>query len=279
MSKKKFIKVIIVAFMMVAIGFLFIIPLVWMVSTSVKPDEQIFLIPPKWIPNPIKWENYSIALNYFPFWLNLRNTCIITFIPLFGMLLSSSLVAYAFACLRWRGRSLLFVICLATLMIPRQVTLIPLYVIFSKIGWVGTFLPLIVPAFMGGGAFNIFLLRQFLLTIPSELSDAARIDGASKLSIYFKIMLPLLKPALAVVGLFFFVFRWNDFIGPLIYLIQWEEKYPLSLGLIRFTTSFGQTEFSYLMAASTVVLLPIIIVFLFTQRYFIEGISLTGIKQ
>ena len=277
-KRKRLYKTLILYVVLVALAVLFIFPLAWMVSTSLKPDDQVFLVPPKWIPNPIMWENYPKALRYLSFWSHLRNSCIITFIPMIGELLSASLVAYSFARLRWPGRDLLFLICLSTMMLPAQVTMIPTFVLFHKLGWVETLLPLVVPAFFGGGAFNIFLLRQFFVTLPMELSDAARVDGCNELGIFFRIMLPLAKPALMVVAIFSFIWHWNDFMGPLIYVIKTEELYPLSLGLFRFTGPYGQTQFSYLMAASTVVLLPALLLFIFAQQYFTEGIALSGLK-
>jgi ABC-type glycerol-3-phosphate transport system permease component len=255
----------------------FLLPLAWMISTSLKPKSQIFVYPLIWIPDPPMWENYAKALNNpsFQYFLFFGNSLYYAVLSTVGIVISCSLVAYAFARLQWWGRDIWFVITLATLMIPYPVTLIPLYLIFSKIGWVNSFKPLIVPNFMGT-AFFIFLLRQFFLTIPMDLSDAARIDGASEFQIYRRIVMPLAKPALAAVALFTFLYTWNDFLGPLIYLTD-GDKYTLAVGLAAFRGQF-RTQWDLMMAAATVVTAPIVIVFFFAQKQFIEGITLTGIK-
>jgi len=255
----------------------FMLPLAWMISTSLKPKEQIFVYPLIWIPDPPKWDNYAKALNNpsFHYLLFFGNSLYYAVLSTIGIVISCSLVAYAFARLRWWGRDLWFIITLATLMIPYPVTLIPLYLIFSKIGWINSFKPLIVPNFMGA-AFFIFLLRQFFLTIPMDLSDAAKIDGAADLQIYWRIVMPLAKPALAAVALFTFLYTWNDFLGPLIYLTD-GSKYTLAVGLAAFRGQY-RTQWDLMMAAATVVTAPIVIVFFFAQKQFIEGITLTGIK-
>lgn len=255
----------------------FLLPLLWMVSTSLKPKSQIFAYPLVWIPNPPLWDNYLEALDNpsFHYLLFLSNSLYYAVLSTIGIVLSCSLVAYAFARLRWWGRDFWFIITLATLMIPYPVTLIPRYLIFSQIGWVNSFKPLIVPDFMGN-AFFIFLLRQFFLTIPMDLSDAARIDGASELQIYRRVVLPLSKPALITVALFTFLFTWNDFLGPLIYLTD-GDKYTLSVGLAAFRGQF-RTQWDLMMAAATVVTAPVVIVFFFAQKQFVEGITLTGMK-
>jgi ABC-type glycerol-3-phosphate transport system permease component len=255
----------------------FLLPLLWMISTSLKPKSQIFAYPLVWIPNPPLWDNYLEALDNpsFHYLLFLGNSLYYAVLSTIGIVLSCSLVAYAFARLRWWGRDFWFIITLATLMIPYPVTLIPRYLIFSQIGWVNSFKPLIVPDFMGN-AFFIFLLRQFFLTIPMDLSDAARIDGASELQIYWRVILPLSKPALITVALFTFLFTWNDFLGPLIYLTD-GDKYTLSVGLAAFRGQF-RTQWDLMMAAATVVTAPVVIVFFFAQRQFVEGITLTGMK-
>jgi ABC-type glycerol-3-phosphate transport system permease component len=255
---------------------LFIIPFLWLVSTSLKGTEQIFAIPPKWIPEQAHWENYSQVFERMPFLLYFRNSVLVTVFSIVGVVASSSLVAYAFAHLRWPGRDKLFIFVIATMMLPLQVTMIPVFVIFKNLGWLNTFKPLIVPAFLGGGAFNIFLMRQFFLTIPKELADAARIDGCSEFRIYWNIMLPLAKPALATVAILTFLFTWNDFLGPLIYLSD-QMKSTLALGLTLFVGQF-QTEWGLLMAASLLTLLPIIVIFFLFQRYFIQGFTMSGIK-
>ena len=255
---------------------IFILPLFWQISTSLKVVEQLFVFPPIWIPDPLAWENYPRAMTMVPFGTYFINSSIVTSLSVIGRIVSASIIAYSFARLRWPGRDFFFIIVLATLMIPFQVLMIPLFLIFRRIGWINTFYPMIVPTWFGG-AFFIFLLRQFFKTVPFELSDAARIDGCSELGIFLKIILPLAKPALAVVALFEFFWTWNDFISPLIYLNS-QEKYTVAIGLQQFFGSHG-ADWGALMAAATVILIPSVLLFGFTQRYFIEGISLTGIKR
>ncbi|NPV80286.1 MAG: carbohydrate ABC transporter permease [Firmicutes bacterium] len=254
---------------------LFVFPFLWLVSTSLKPDTQIFLFPPTLIPRPFNWRNYSRMFTYLPFTLFYWNTIYITALTVFGTFISCSLVAYSFARLRWPGRDLCFIIMLSTMMLPPQVTMIPIYLVFKYMGWIDTFKPLTVPAFFGN-AFSIFLLRQFYMTIPWELDDAAKIDGCSFFQIYWRIMLPLVKPALATITIFTFQGQWNNFLGPLIY-INSTEKMPLALALRLFQTMYG-SEWGLLMAASTAMTLPLVITFFFCQKYFIQGITLTGLK-
>lgn len=257
------------------VGMLFILPFIWMVSTSVKPNNQIFVYPPKWIPDIILWSNYSKAMTSVPFFLYFRNTVFISGMTILGTLVSCSLVAYGFSRVRWIGRDKVFLVVLATMMLPSATTLVPLYIIFRKLGWMGTFNPLIVPPFFGT-AFFIFLLRQFFMSIPMELSDAARIDGASELGILWRIILPLSKPALASVTLFSFLWSWSDFFGPLIFLTD-EHLYTISLGLLQFQSRYD-TAWGQVMAASTVFTLPVLLLFFLAQKQFIEGVTLTGIK-
>jgi len=256
---------------------LFVIPFLWLVITSLKPLNQVFTDPPRWIPDPIVWQNYVEALTSpaFPFLRLLRNTLFYSVFSTLGVVISCSIVAYAFARMEFWGRDLLFSITLSTMMLPGIVTLIPTYVLFRVFGWVGTYAPLIVPYFFGS-AFNIFLLRQFLMTIPWELTDAARVDGANEFVILWKILLPLVRPALMVVAVFHFMWTWNDFMGPLIYLDDASE-YPLVLGLYAFQTRFG-VKWNLMMAASLSVTFPLIALFFAAQRQFIEGITLTGLK-
>jgi len=223
-----------------------------------------------------EWSSYSRGLTFIPFADQLRNTLIISVCCVFGTILSCSLVAYGLAKIDWRGRNTLFIIILSTMMLPAQVTMIPVFTIFVKLHWVNTFLPLIVPTFLGT-PFFIFLLRQFFLGIPRELSEAARLDGCGEFGIYRRVIIPLSKPALATVALFTFIGAWNEFLGPLIYLLD-ETKYTLSLGLAMFTGQYGN-EYGMLMAVSTVVTIPIIVLFFFTQRTFIQGMTMSGIKQ
>lgn len=262
-------------FVLAALGLLFLAPFVFMVSTSLKPENQVFTEHIRWIPKPVLWKNYPAALAHFPFWLYLKNTLIICAGVVVGTVLSAALPAYGFARLRWRGREALFLVMLATIMLPAQVTQLPVFLLFRALGWTGTFLPLIVPAFFGN-AFSIFLLRQFFLTIPQELSDAARIDGCSEWGIFWRILLPLSQPALATVALFAFMGAWTDFQGPLIYVHD-ESQYTLAIGLQSFLGRHGG-QWNLLMAASTVVTLPLIAAFFFAQRTFIRGIAVTGLK-
>ncbi|MBU6351177.1 MAG: carbohydrate ABC transporter permease [Chloroflexi bacterium] len=257
------------------VALLFLIPLLWMLSSSLKPTWQIFETPPRWLPDPPRWENYREALTTLPFGLYLRNTTVITLLTIVGHLLSCTLVAYAFARLRAPGRDTLFVVMLATLMLPYPVTMTPLYVIFHRLGWINTFLPLTVPAFLGS-PFYIFLLRQFFLTIPRDFEDAARIDGANIVQILAWVIVPMVAPALATVTLFTFQASWNDFLAPLIYL-QRPDLYTVTLGLQFFRSTYT-TNWAYLMAASLTTMLPVIAVFFAAQRYFLAGISLAGIK-
>ncbi len=270
------VRTVVFATLLVAAG-VFLLPLLWMISTSLKPKEQIFVYPLIWLPKPIMWANYLRAWNNpsFHYLLFTRNSLYYALMSTMGILLSCSLVAYSFARLRWWGRDFWFIVTLAVMMIPYPVTLIPRYLIFSAIGWVNSFKPLIVPDFLGQ-AFFIFLLRQFFTTIPADLSNAAKIDGASELQIYARIVLPLSKSALVTVALFTFLFVWNDFLGPLIYLTD-GKKYTLSVGLAAFRGQY-RTQWDLMMAAATLVTLPIVVIFFFAQRQFIEGITLTGMK-
>jgi len=259
-------------------SFLFALPFFWLISTSLKTDPQTYHIPPIWIPNPVRWRNYPEALSFYPFGRYFLNTLQIAIPSAIGVTASSALAAYGFSRIRWRARDPLFFICVSTLMLPFQVRMIPLYITFKSMGWLNTFLPLIVPRFFGG-PYYIFMLRQFFLTIPQELSDAARVDGCSELGIFWRIILPLARPALAVVGLFEIMRAWNDYLGPLIYIND-QTRFTIALGLQQFRTGFTAERliWPYLMAASTAVILPILILFFFTQRTFIEGITVTGIK-
>jgi multiple sugar transport system permease protein len=256
-------------------AFLFLLPFFWMLSTSLKTDQQLYAYPPIWIPYPLNWANYPNAVTYITFFLYLRNTLIIAVTSTLGVLISCSLVAYSLARIPWPGRNLLFIFTVATLMLPFQVTLIPLFLVFKHLGWVGDFRPLIVPQFFGN-ALYIFLLRQFFMSIPMELSEAARIDGASELRIYWSVIMPLAKPALATVAIFEFIARWRDYLGPLIYLNE-QKLYTLSLGLYEYSSEYGR-EWGLLMAASVLITLPIILLFFFLQKTFVQGITLTGIK-
>lgn len=256
-------------------AFIFLLPFFWMLSTSLKPDTQLYSYPPIWIPKPVNWLNFPNATTYITFWLYLRNTVIIALGATIGALLSCSLVAYSLARIPWPGRNVLFIFTVATLMLPFPVTMIPLFIVFKNLGWVGDFRPLIIPHFFGG-ALYIFLLRQFFMTIPMELSEAARMDGANEFRIYGSIILPLVKPALATVAIFEIIARWRDYLGPLIYLKD-QDTYTLSLGIYEYRSQYG-AEWGLLMAASVMMTLPILLMFFFLQKSFVQGIALTGIK-
>ncbi len=260
---------------LITLSTIFIIPFAWLLSTSFKPKELIFAYPPEWIYKPTLM-NYIGAFTeaQFKYGTFLANSLFICEMVVLGTVLSSSFVAYGFSRINWKGRDFLFFCLLATMMLPGQVTMIPVFMIFLKIGWINTFLPLIVPAFLGN-TFFIFMLRQFFFTVPQDLQDAARIDGCNELGIWWQIIIPLSKPALATVGLFAFLGSWNDFMGPLIYLFD-ESKYTMSLGLAMFQGQYG-TQYGQLMAVSTILTIPIVILFFFTQRTFIQGIKLTGV--
>lgn len=261
----------------------FIMPLIWMFSTSLKPITETLTSPPRWIPSKFLWSNYPDAisynsedLGYIPLLVYARNTLIVTVLSVAGAVLSNALVAYSFARLKWRGRDSFFAVTMATMMIPFPVLMVPTFALFRWLGWVGTFKPLWVPAFFAS-AFSIFLLRQFFRTIPMELSEAAKIDGCSELRIFTDIIVPLARPALMVVALFTFMGSWNDFLGPLIYLVD-QKTFTLSLGLSAYQTQHGGTPWNLLMAATLLVILPVIIVFFFAQKVFIQGIATSGLK-
>lgn len=265
------------AFLIAGAGsLLFLIPFLWAVSSSLKPSELIFADPPVWLPNPPRWENYPNALTALPFARYFANTGVITFGALIGEVLSSTLVAYGFARMRFPGRNLLFMILLGTMMLPMQVTMIPVFIIFRSLGWIDTFLPLIVPAYFGS-PFYVFLLRQFFLTIPDDLEDAARIDGANSLRILARIFVPLSLPAMATIAIFSFMHHWQDFFMPLIYLNSKELK-TVALALQMFRAEHG-ADWHLMMAVAVVSSLPSLLLFFLAQRYFISGIVMTGLKE
>ncbi|RVX41616.1 carbohydrate ABC transporter membrane protein 2 (CUT1 family) [Nonomuraea polychroma] len=257
-----------------------LLPFVWLVRSALMQDSQMFVSPPEWIPAPFQWSNFSEALTTQPFDRYFVNTLVIAVISVLGTVLTCSVAAFSFSRLRWRGRDVVFALLLSGVMLPYAVTLIPTFVMWQELGALDTIAPLTVPSWFagaGGGVFNIFLLRQFFLTIPFELDEAAYIDGASPWRVFWTIVMPLSKPAIIVVTIFTFIGTWNDFLGPLLYL-QSEENYTLSLGLASFQSMY-LTQWGYLMAASAAVIAPIIALFFFLQRYFIEGVTLTGIKN
>ncbi len=253
----------------------FLSPLYWMVVTAFKETLELSTFPPTLLPTLWRWQNFLDALNQIPFWKYLWNTVVITFFSTLGAVLSNTLIAYGFSRINWIGRDLVFSVVVATIFIPFPATLLPLFIVFAKLHWINTFLPLIVPTFFGN-SFYIFLLRQFMSQIPLEISEAARVDGASEWQIFWRLILPLSRPAIAVVALFSSIAAWNNFLGPLIYL-QNDDLYPLSIGLQSFR-SLHDVQWNLLMAASTLVVLPVILVFLFFQRAFIEGITVGSIR-
>ncbi|RME55947.1 MAG: carbohydrate ABC transporter permease [Caldilineae bacterium] len=251
------------------------LPLVWLISTSLKTGAQTFLMPPKWIPDPIVWENYPKAFQAVPFHKYFWNTAQVVIFATAGTLLTASMAAFAFARLRFPYREPLFMLVLSTIMLPAIVTLIPTFIVFRYLKWINTLLPLIVPSWMGGGAFNVFLFRQFFMTIPYELDEAARIDGASNYRIYWNIVLPLSKPIIATIAVFSFIHHWNDFFQPLVYL-QNPEKWTMAIGLLGFKDLYS-TAWNLMMAASTAMILPLLVLFFFAQRYFVSGIQMSGL--
>jgi multiple sugar transport system permease protein len=264
--------------LLVPISITMVLPLYWLFTTSLKPKGLVFTYPPQWIPNPIRLQNYPEALTILPFHLFFRNTMIYCVSIAVGQVLVSTLVGYAFARLRFPGRDVIFWLVLIRMMLPGTVTMVPSYVMFAKMGWVNTFLPLVVPGWLPGlysSSFYIFLCRQFFMGIPLELDDAARIDGAGYIRIWWQIMLPLSKPVVTTVAIFSFIIHWNDFMGPLLYLHDLELQ-TLALGLQSFRGAY-ETEWHWLMATSSVMVLPLIILFFAGQRYFLRGIAMTGI--
>jgi multiple sugar transport system permease protein len=259
---------------------IFLLPLIWMVGTSFKTNDEAYTWPPVIIPTVFRWQNYPDALTYentmFATWT--LNTLIITFWVVLGILLSSTLVAYGFARVKFPGRNFWFIFTIATIMLPPQVTMIPLYIFYFRIDWLDTFNPLTIPAWFGGGALNIFLLRQFFMSIPTELEDAAYIDGASRFQILWRIFMPLSLPAVLTVAIFSFQSVWNDFYGPLIYLRS-IENFTLALGINQFRGLYGDTQIQFMMAVSFLMTIPMIIVFFVAQRFFIRGITLTGVNR
>ncbi len=263
----------------------FLAPLVWMVSTSIKPESQAASGTVRLLPDPPSLALPQAAENYQAVWtdesinfpLYLRNTLIVALLAVGGMVLSSAIVAYGFSRIRWRGRGALFVVVLATMMIPFPVLMAPLFVLFGKFGWIGSLKPLWIPAWFGG-AFNIFLLRQFFMGIPKELDEAATIDGCSHWGIFWRVIVPLSRPALAVVALFHFMYVWNDFLAPMVFLTH-RDQFTLALGLQLYQSKAGNTPWNLLMAASTMVVLPVLVLFVLTQRTFVQGVAGEGLKE
>lgn len=251
------------------------VPFFWLISSSLKSSTELYTLPVVWWPAVPQIQNYVDAVTAFPFMRYLRNTLIIVSCNMVGSVFSNTLVAYGFSRIRWKGRNALFIIVLMTMMLPFQVTMIPLFMVFRQLGWIGTFAPLAVTPFFGN-AFFIFLLRQFMISIPFELSEAARIDGANEFVIFSRVCVPLVKPAITTVAIFAFLNSWNDFIGPLVFLSN-DKLYTLSIG-IQQIMSINDPRWNLLMAIGTLMTVPVLIIFFLLQKYFIQGISFSGIK-
>ncbi len=270
--------------LLILVSAAFLTPFLWMISTSLKTIDAVMSEKLTFIPHPFAWTNYLRVLTHpsMHFLLFTRNTLIVASLSVVGNVMASALAAYAFARIRFKGRGILFALMLSTMMIPFPVVMVPLFTMFRWLGehhlgqWLGTYKPLWVPYWFGT-AFSIFLLRQFFVTVPDELSEAARLDGCGELGIFLRIILPMARPALAVVALFTFMASWTDFLGPLVYL-QNEDQYTLTLGLQTFQSAHGGTDYNYLMAASVLVIMPVVALFFLTQKTFIQGIATTGMK-
>lgn len=275
LRQRRLIQHLLVHFVLLCGVVVMFIPLAWTISTSLKTPGEVFIFPPKWIPSRIVWQNYADAVQAIPFFRYLWNTSYITGLSIIGKVISITLVAFAFARLRWWGRDFMFLLMLATMMLPPHITLIPQFILFKWLGWINTYWPLILPNFFGG-PWLTFLVRQFLLTLPRDLDDAARIDGCSSFGVYWRIIMPLAKPAILIVVIFVFNGTWNEFLMPLIYLNS-PDKFTLALGL-RLFQGEASTSWNLLMAASLLSMLPVLALFFFTQKHFIQGIVFTGVK-
>ena len=273
MRARRNIKIVLIYALLIGLAIPFLLPFGWMIATSLKKPEDVFTYPPTFFPNSFEWRNYIYGWTVLPFNTFLKNSLIVTLANVVGNLISCSLVAYGFARLRGRGRDFLFLLLLATLMIPREVTIVPRFLLFQRVGLINTLWPLILPAWFGY-PFFIFLLRQFFMSIPQDLDEAARIDGASSLRILTSIILPLSRPALATVAVFAFIGNWTNILDPLIY-IRSQELYTLALGLNLFR-GVNLIQYNWLMAASIITLLPVLVVFFLSQRLFVQGVTLTG---
>lgn len=275
--KKKNLLVTVSIHMLLLVGaFVFLLPFYWILRSSTMDIMQIFSVPPKWIPDPVIWSNFAEALTILPFDLYFKNTFIVVILGMVGTVFTAALSAYSFARLSWPGKNLWFALIMSTMMLPYAAKLIPTFLGWKMVGAIDTYIPLVLPAWFGGTAFDMFLLRQFFMTIPKELDEAAKIDGAGHIKIFFQVVLPLSKPALVSVALFAFMGFWNDFQGPLVYLND-QDKYTVALGLSQFSGMLT-SEWQLMMAASAVVILPVLVVFLLGQKYFVEGIATTGLK-
>jgi len=262
---------------LLALAAIFLFPLLWMLSTSLKPVEQTMVMPPEWIPHPARWSNFLDTLRYIPLPRYTWNSTLVSLLAVLGTVLASSLAGYGFACVEWKGRDAFFAVTLATMMVPFPVLMVPLYGVFRELHWIGTLTPLWAPAFFGS-AFNIFLFRQFFKSIPSELLDAARVDGCPEWRLWAAIVLPLAKPVIAVVALFQFITTWNDFLGPLLFVTK-EEHFTLALGLQLYQSQNGGTQWHLLMAAAAIATAPILVLFALAQKTFVRGIVLSGLKE
>jgi len=275
-KNSKVISKIIIYLILLVASVSFLLPFIWLVRSSFMDIGQIFILPPEWIPRPFRWQNYPEALTAVPFGRYALNTITILIFVEAGVIITSTMSAFAFSRLRWKGRDKIFSVLLTSLMVPYVVTLIPTFLLWKALGGINTFLPLTVPAWFGGGMFNVFLLRQFFLTIPYELDEAAYLDGATPLQVLWKVIIPLSKPAILTVAIFTFMSVWNDLLGPIVYLND-PDKYTLAVGLATFVGMYTG-QWNYLMAASTVMILPPIILFFIGQKFFVQGITLTGLK-
>ncbi len=273
--KIKSVKKIAIFLIALFLVFIFLVPVYWMIISSLKDRKSIFQYPPVLFPKQLHFENYMEMMAFIPFFKYAGNTLFISLLSTIGLVMSCSTVAYALSKLKWKGRQVYFIVMLSTMLLPYQAQMIPLYMLFKKLGWIGTFLPLIVPNFFGAASY-IFLLRQFMIGIPKELTESAFMDGAGHFRIFTGIILPLIKPALFSVALFAFFANWSDLTGPLIFLNK-EELYTLTIGLTHFRSGHG-TEWGYLMCACVLFSLPIAIIYFFTQKQFIEGVTFSGIK-
>ena len=274
-SARKLGRSVLVYSILVLLSLIFTLPLLWMATTSLKEQGQVFQVPPVWIPDPFRWDNYPEAIRRAPLWLWLYNTATITVLATIGNVITASMVGFGFARLRFPGRDFLFIVLLSTMMLPPVVTLVPKFIMFRTIGWNDTFYPLIVPAFLGTSAFNIFLVRQYYLTIPLDLDEAARIDGASNWRVWWNVLVPISMPVLVAVAIFSFVQHWNEFLDALVFL-QSEQMKTLSLGLRAFINP-NDASWHITMAASMWLIVPMIVIFFIGQRHFIQGAAMSGI--
>jgi ABC-type glycerol-3-phosphate transport system permease component len=260
--------------LMTAILITFLIPTIWMVSSSLKASTEVFAHPIVWIPSSPQWSNYVVIFQKHPFGLYAVNTIIITVLAVIGTVISSTMVGYSFARLKWPGKNFFFILMISTMMLPDSVTLIPRFILFRWLGWIGSFIPLIIPFWFGASAFNIFLVQQFFRGIPMELEEAAFIDGASRFQILTQVLLPLSKPVLATISIFSIIQHYNEFMTPLIYLNK-KESWVLALG-VRALNDTNAQNWEWVFAAATLMLIPVLLLFIFAQRYFVQGIAMTG---